>query len=169
VGLNALQVPLVHHGHGVLGLEAEELTEDALVPLVNQDGLLLGGGLAEQSHEEVDAAAVQRLGEGLTSPDVGGLIEILVLAGPGGGGVEGREEGPPEEGVEVEIGLQSQRLNGDGVKLRPTEHLLGIVLGSVLEGICGLQAGCEDVEIIGEPWMGRGIRMADSKKYLQER
>lgn len=58
VCFNTLQVPLVDNSDGVLCLEAENLTEDALVPLVNQDGLLLGSRFAEESHEEVDAAAI---------------------------------------------------------------------------------------------------------------
>jgi hypothetical protein len=138
VCLNTLHVPLVDNCDGVLGFETEDLAEDAFVSMVDQNGLLLGSGFAEKSHEEVDAAAIHRLRKGLTASDIDSLVEILVLTGPGGGGVEGGEESPPEEGVEVEIGLQSQGFNGDGIKLHPTEHLLRIILGSILEGICGL-------------------------------
>lgn len=150
VSLNTLHVPLVDNCNSVLGFKAEELAEDAFVSLVDQDGLLLGSRFAEKPHQEVDAAAIQRLRKGLTASNIDSLVEILVLAGPGRGGVEGGEESPPEEGVEVEIGLQSQGFNGDGIKLRPSEHLLRIILGSILEGVCGLQPRGEEVEIVGE-------------------
>jgi hypothetical protein len=150
MGLNALHVPLVDHGDRVLGLQRVQLAEDTLIPVVDEDGLLLGGSLVEESHKEVDAAAVERFGEGLPATDVDGFIEVLVLTGPGRGGIEGREEGPPDEGVEVEVGLQPQRLNGDGIEVDSAENLLCLALVGVFEGVGGLEAGTEEVEIVGE-------------------
>ncbi len=50
VGLYSLHVPLVHHRHDVLGLERPELLENALVPEINEDLLLLGGALGQQGY-----------------------------------------------------------------------------------------------------------------------
>lgn len=167
VGFNSLHVPLVHHSDGVLRLQGEELPEDPLVSLVDEDGLLFGCGLAEQCHEEVDPAAIDGLGEGFAAAAVGGLVEVGVLAVPGGGGVEGEHEGAPEEGVEVEIGLKVEGFDGDGVEINSTEDLLRLVLGCVFESVCDFEAGGEEVEVIGESCVWEVLRMADSKKYLQ--
>jgi hypothetical protein len=169
VGLDALHVPLVDHGHGVLGLEGEELAEDAFVPVVDQDGLLLGRSLVEQSHQEVDPAAVHRFREGLPAPHVHRLVEVLVFAGPRRRRVEGREKGAPQEGVEVEVGLQPQGLDGDRVELNSAEDLLGLVLGRVFERKGGFESGLEEVEVAGRSCVGNCVLSADSKAYLQVR
>ena len=82
VGLHSLHVPLVHHRHDVLGLERPELLENALVPEINQNLLLLGGALGQQGDEEVDPASVHGFSEGLSSPGIEDIVEIIVLTGP---------------------------------------------------------------------------------------
>lgn len=150
VGLDSFHVPLVDHCHDVLGLDVVEISEDSLVPLVDEDALLLWGGLAEQSDEEVDATAVDGLCKGLSAPHVEGVEEIVRLAGPAGGNFHHIPETLPEICVKVEVGLKSESLYCRVIEGLPSEYLLRAVVRGVLEGQLGLQAGSEQRKVFGQ-------------------
>lgn len=147
VGLDALYVPLVHHCHNLLALASfVEVSEDALVPGVHEDSLLLGSDLAEQGHHEVGPAAVHRLGEGLSSPGAQDLGEVVVVTAPGI--LQPAEDpGPPEDCGGVHVGFVPERLDGDWVEVDSSEVDLGITLLGCLQGELGLQAGSEGREV----------------------
>jgi hypothetical protein len=95
-------VPLVDHCHNVLlALESVQIPENALVPLVYQDTFLLGSYRAQESHQEVDPAAIHGLRECLAPSHVKGVHEIVVLRGPAASDVNSFPQTAPEVGVGV--------------------------------------------------------------------
>ena len=143
-------MPLVDHSHNILGLELVKVPEDPDVPHVDEDLLLQGRALVEEPDQEVDPAPVHGLCEGLSAPDVKHVSEILRLAGPSRGSVEGGHECLPDEGVRVKIGLQSQGLDGGGIEFNSAEDGLRVVLRRVPEGVGGFESGGEEGEVFGE-------------------
>ena len=82
-----------------------DFIENSFVPLVDEDTLLLGANFAEQSNEEVDSASIDGFGEGLSSPYVESVDEIVILGAPAAGQSECFEVALPKESVGVEIWL----------------------------------------------------------------
>lgn len=52
--------------------------------------------------------------------------------------------------MRVEVGLKSQGFNSDGIEFNSAEDGLRVVLGRVLEGVCGLESRSEEAEVFGE-------------------
>ena len=52
--------------------------------------------------------------------------------------------------MRVEVGLKSQGLNSDRIEFNSTEYGLGVVLGSVFEGIGCFKPRGEKAEVFGE-------------------
>jgi hypothetical protein len=100
---------------------------------------------------------------------VQGVDEVVVLAGPARRNLEGIAESAPGKGVGVEVGLGAQSFDRGRVEDVAAEDLGCVVVGSVLEGVVGFEAGCEGGEIFGELCMENNIRRQASKTYLQVR
>ena len=151
VGLNSFHVPLVDNCYYIfVAFNVVDFIENSFVPLVDQDALLLGADFAEQSNEEVDSASIDGFGEGLSSPHVEGIDEIVVLGTPAAGQSECFEVALPEESVGVEIWLVFKGFDGDGVKGDSSVYFWDVVFAGVLAGKVGFESGVEEVKIFRE-------------------
>ena len=151
VGLDSFHVPLVDNCYYIFVIfYVVDFVENSFVPLVDQDALLLGADFAEQSNEEVDSASIDGFGEGLSSPHVEGIDEIVVLGTPAAGQSECFEVAVPEESVGVEIWLVFEGFDGEGIKGDSSVYFWDIVFAGVLAGKVGLESGVEEVKIFGE-------------------
>ena len=82
-----------------------QISENSLISLINKNTLLFGGYFIEKSNQEIYSATINRFSKSLSSSNVKGIKEIVVLRGPTAANFHCIFESSVEESVRVEIWL----------------------------------------------------------------
>jgi len=144
-------MPLIDHCYYIfVTFYVVDLIEDSFVSLVDQDALLLGAHSTEQTDKKVDSASINRFCEGLSSSHMEGVDEVFILRGPAAGQRGCFEISVPEKGMGVEIRLNFQGFNSDGIENCSSVYFSDVIFACIFAGKVGLKSWAKEVEIFRE-------------------